>query len=97
MYTMSGTTILEKRTHSPNLDTIKMIEDIIEEKHDFRTVTELYTSLPRKVQHATFKTVLVYLEESNKIAYDRNGVLFWIFAGKKPGLINLEKESTRLK
>jgi|APSaa5957512535_1039671.scaffolds.fasta_scaffold06178_11 hypothetical protein len=87
----------EKKTHSPNLDTIKMIEDTIEENHDFRTVTELYHSLPRKVQHATFKTVLVYLEQSNKIAYDKNGAVFWIFVGNKQGLIDLEKNSVSLR
>ena len=94
---MSTTSILEKKTHSPNLDTIVMIENTIEEKHDFRNSTELYRALPRGVQHATFKKVLVYLEESNKIAYDKNGVLFWIFARNKSGLVLLEKESTRLK
>ncbi len=93
---MSESTI-QKKLHSPNLDTIQMIEQTIEKNHDFRTVTELYNVLPRGVQHATFKKVLVYLEESNKIAYDKNGAVFWIFARNKPGLINLEKNSISLK
>ena len=86
-----------KKIHSPNLDTIQMIEQTIEEKHGFRTVTELYNALPRGVQHATFKKVLAYLEESNKIAYDKNGAVFWIFARNKPGLVDLEKNSSQLK
>ena len=88
--------ILQKK-HSPNLDTIEMIEQIIEQNHDFRTVTELYNALPRGVQHATFKRVLDYLEKSNKIAYDKNGAVFWIFARNKQGLMHLEKNSIPLK
>ena len=44
-----------------------------------------------------FKKVLAYLEESNKIAYDKNGAVFWIFAKNKSGLVDLEKNSTLLK
>ena len=94
---MSEDTILKTKTHNANLDTIQMIEQTIEKNHDFRTITDLYNALPRGVQHPTFKKVLVYLEDSNKIAYDKNGAVFWIFARNKPGLVILEKESTRLK
>ncbi len=95
---MSGNTVVAtKKAHSPNLDTIQMIEQTIESNHDFRTVTELYNALPRGVQHATFKKVLVYLEESNKISYDKNGAVFWIFARSKPGLVDLQKNSIPLK
>ena len=93
---MNENTILQKK-HSPNLDTIEMIEQTIEQNHDFRTVTELYNALPRGVQHATFKRVLDYLEGSNKIAYDKNGAVFWIFARNKQGLMHLEKNSIPLK
>lgn len=93
---MIKSAILQK-THSPNLDTIEMIEQTIEQNHDFRTVTELYNALPRGVQHATFKRVLDYLEKSNKIAYDKNDAVFWIFARNKQGLMHLEKNSIPLK
>ena len=93
---MNKSAILQKK-HSPNLDTIEMIEQIIEQNHDFRTVTELYNALPRGVQHATFKRVLDYLEKSNKIAYDKKGTVFWIFARNKQGLMYLEKNSIPLK
>ena len=86
-----------RKGHSPNLDTILMIEQTIESHHDFGTVTDLYNALPRGVQHATFKKALVYLEESNKIAYDKNGAVFWIFAKNEPGLVGLEKNSIPLK
>ena len=83
---MGKSTIVAKRKiHSPHLDTVQMIERTIEPRHDFRTVTELYNALPRGVQHATFKKVLAYLEESNKTAYTKNGAVFWIFAKTSQG------------
>ena len=94
---MNENTILEKKTHSANLDTIKMIEQTIEKNHDFRTLTALYDALPRGTQYATFKKVLVYLEESNKIAYDKNGAVFWIFTRTTPELDVLEQNSTLLR
>ena len=94
---MSVETTVQKKTHSPNLDTIEMVEELISEKHDFHTTTDLYDALPRGMQHATFKKVLDYLEKSNKIAFDKDGAVFWIFANNKPGLIELEKNSTLLK
>lgn len=86
-----------RKIHSPNLDSIEMIENIIEENHDFRTVTTLYNSLPRKMQHATFKRVLKYLEKSNKIAYDKNGAVFWIFERNEKDSDILEQQSTSLR
>jgi len=94
---MSTKTVSTRKTHSPNLETVEMIEYTISQNHDFNTPTDLYDALPRGVQHATFKRVLNYLEKSNKIAYDNNGAVFWIFANGKPGLIELEKNSTLLK
>ena len=94
---MSKTTVFEKKTHSPNLDTIEMIEKTIEKNHDFKNITDLYHALPRGVQYGTFKTVLEYLERSNKIAYDKNDSIFWIFSPNKRGSSTLEKTSVRLK
>ncbi len=93
----SAAVAAKKTTHSPTLDTIQMVEQTIESNRDFRTATELYNALPRRIQHATFKKVLVCLEESNKIAYDKNGAVFWIFARDKPGLVGLEENSIPLK
>ena len=94
---MNESIVLEKKTHSPNLDTIEMIEQTIEKNHDFKNITELYNALPRGVQYPTFKRVLQYLEQSNKIAYDRKGSVFWIFERNPDVSSSLEKNSVRLK
>ena len=64
--------------HSPNLDTILMVEDTIRESKDYPTRMQLWEALPRKVQYQTFQKILEYLEESNKIMFDDHGHIIWI-------------------
>ena len=82
--------------HSPNLDTILMIEDILSKKHEFSSKNKLRLSLPKQLQYKTFNKILEYLEASNKIAYDKDGSIFWIFA-QGSQFERLEKESVKLK
>ncbi len=64
--------------HSPTLNTVLMVEDTIKNMEDaVITVAELKTKLPRQVNHNTLKTILIYLEESNKIAVTIKGIT-WI-------------------
>jgi hypothetical protein len=62
--------------HEPQLDTILMVEKAIIECVDYPTRTELWRSLPRKVQYQTFKRILDYLEASGKITFDRNRIIY---------------------
>lgn len=73
---MAATTV-----HSPNLDTILMVEKAIHESKDYPTRMQLWESLPRKVQYQTFQKILEYLEASNKIMFDDHGHIIWIAIG----------------
>ena len=64
--------------HSPTLDTIKMVEDFIREHSGEYRRRALWERLPRKVMYQTFKTIIEYLQESNKIAIDARGKVCWI-------------------
>jgi len=66
-----------KVLHEPQLDTILMIEKAIIDAEDYPIKTQLWRSLPRKVQYQTFKRVLDYLEASNKIIYDEDGAIVY--------------------
>lgn len=89
--------IVVNEAQSSTLNTIQVIEQTIESHHDFETVDDLYNALPHDVQYTTFTQALAQLKASNKIAYDRNGAVFWIFAGNNPKLIDLERNSIPLK
>jgi len=65
-----------KETHDPQLDTILMVEKVIIECKNYPTRTELWESLPRKVQYQTFKRILDYLEASGKIIFDNNKIIY---------------------
>ena len=41
------------------------------------TIPQLKAKLPKQVNHNTLKTILIYLEESNKIAVTMKGIT-WV-------------------
>lgn len=84
------------RSHMPRLDTIQMVEEIISKEKEFGSKNKLWRTLPKQVQYKTFTTILDYLEKSNKIMYDKNGAILWIFADN-PKLKRLHKASTILR
>ena len=81
--------------HSPTLDTIKMVEGVIKSDKTFSSKNLLWRSLPRQVQYPTFVKILDYLEQSNKIIYDKEGTIVWTFVDSPAAKRSLE-ESTPL-
>jgi len=79
-------------TRSPTLDTVLMIEKTIEKYSGEFNRTKLWNALPRKVMWQTFLTVLDYLENINKIGFDRNGTIGYIWNPKLAKLLSKRKE-----
>jgi len=76
---MSIVTAVPKLEHSPTLNTVLMVEDILKNMDEsVVTVAELKRRLPKQVNHNTLKTILRYLEQSNKILVTMDGIT-WIF------------------
>ncbi len=66
-------------THPPTLNTVVMVEEVLRNMDEsVITVAELKRRLPKQVNHNKLKTILRYLEESNKIAFSIDGIS-WIF------------------
>ena len=64
--------------HSPTLNTVIMVEDTLKNsENSIITIAELKRKLPKQINHNTLKTILEYLEESNKIAVSLKGIT-WI-------------------
>ncbi len=72
----------EKIMHSPTLNTVLMVEDILKNAGEILTIAELKRRLPRKVMHNTLLQVLDYLQFSGKIILGTKGIL-WIFTERK--------------
>jgi len=68
--------------HYPKLNSILMVEKVIQDSRDYPTKTQLWRRLPKQMQYQTFNLILNYLEKSNKIMFDGNKII-WIFANNK--------------
>ena len=68
--------------HSPRLDTIIMVENAIKKYSGEAGKFQLWRKLPRAVQYQTYLIILKYLEHSNKIAFDSESKISWIFQPK---------------
>lgn len=67
-----------KAEHSPNLNTVIMVEDTLRKMNEsVISVAELKRKLPRQVNHNTLMLILEYLERSNKIAVSLKGIT-WV-------------------
>ena len=71
-----------KILHYPKLDSILMVEQAIQNSEDYPTRMELWRGLPKQMQYQTFKLILEYLENSNKIMFEKDKII-WIFSDNK--------------
>ena len=68
----------EKEVSSPTLNTVLMVEQTMKSiPLSVFTVADLKRALPKQVNHNTFKVILCYLEDSNKILFSSKGIT-WI-------------------
>ncbi|MDE1869677.1 MAG: hypothetical protein KGH71_01670 [Candidatus Micrarchaeota archaeon] len=75
---MSKTIAMQKERHSPTLNTVIMVEDVIKgAKGSVITIPGIKRGLPKQVNHATLKVILEYLEESGKILFTSKGIT-WV-------------------
>ncbi|MBW2995336.1 hypothetical protein KY312_03210 [Candidatus Woesearchaeota archaeon] len=66
-------------TRSPTLDTVLMVEKTIDKHSGEFNRTQLWRSLPKKVMWQTYLVIIDYLESINKIAFDREGKIAYIW------------------
>ncbi|PIN99925.1 hypothetical protein COT72_03755 [archaeon CG10_big_fil_rev_8_21_14_0_10_43_11] len=64
---------------SPTLATVLMVEKTIDEFSGEFNRTDLWKKLPKKVMWQTYLVVLEYLESINKIAFDKQGKIAYIW------------------
>ncbi len=82
-----------KVLHSPTLETVQMVEESIHRAKAVLSVAELKRRLPRQVNHNTLKVILRYLQESGKVEFTPDGVV-WIFLPKEDIAAILSKGRT---
>lgn len=83
-----------KSAHSPQLDTILMVESFIREHSGEYKKRALWENLPKKMMYQTYSTIIGYLQDSGKIAVDAEGKICWIY---NPELIKRYTDNTLMK
>lgn len=68
---------IKRVLHEPKISTVMAIEKAILDHEDYPTRTELWNSLPKKIQYQTFQRGLQYLETHGIIAINEAGKIFY--------------------
>ena len=70
---------MQQELRSPTLETIRMVEKVIEKNSGEFNKTQIWGKLPKKVMWSTYLTVLGYLREINKIIISDRGIITYIW------------------
>ena len=94
IYQLIYTKDMEKSdyTRSPTLDTVLMVENTINQYSGEFTKRELWKQLPKKVMWQTFILILDYLQDINKIAFDKYDKIAYIWNPKLTQKLRRRKE-----
>lgn len=65
---------------SPTLETVKMVEETIDKYSGEFNKTQIWKKLPKKVMWQTYLITLDYLASINKIAWDKEDYLVYIWS-----------------
>ncbi len=65
--------------HSPTLESVLMVEKIIQKHSQEYGKYQLWKKLPKKMMYQTFQVILDYLKQSGKIIIDHDGCVIWTY------------------
>ena len=79
---MAKTKIQQKLEHSPTLNTVLMVEDVLRKSKEVIKIAELKRKLPKKIMHNTLMKIIDYLQMSGKILISTKGII-WIYTPRE--------------
>lgn len=74
--------LMQRQQHSPTLNSVLMVEDVLRKSGEVVKVAELKRRLPKKMMHSTLITILDYLQMSGKILISTKGIL-WVYTPRE--------------
>ena len=87
-------TLQKNILHYPQLDTILMVEEFVKKHSGEFKKKSLWENLPRSTMYQTYCVIFDYLQDSGKIALDREGKIAWIW---NPELVKKYLSNPRLR
>ena len=85
-----------KVLHYPRLDTVLNVEKVIREADIPLSKNEIDRRLPKKIMRPTLNLILTYLEESGKITFAKQGIIWIYYKDASTKLMKLIKEGVRV-
>jgi len=85
---------IKQKLSSPTLQTVLMVDKFIKDHNGDFKKTNLFHALPKKMKWGTFQVIMEYLIEINKIMYDRDGYVVYIW---NPEIYNKYKNRPEVK
>lgn len=79
--------------YNPTLESVLMVEKIIEHYSGECGKYQLWKKLPKKMMYQIFQVILAYLEQSGKILIDDEGIVIWTWDPE--GIKKLKKSGVR--
>ncbi len=73
---------IKRLEHSPTLNTVLMVENVLRKSREAIKLSELKRRLPKKVMHSTLLKILDYLQISGKILISTKGII-WVYTPRK--------------
>jgi len=68
------------KSRCPRLDTVIMVEEFIDEHSGEFKLYQLWKHLPKKIMYQTYKVIIAYLLNINKIAVDSENKVCYIWS-----------------
>lgn len=62
---------------------VNIVENIIKNFDTYPTYQDIYKKLSRRISEQNFNNIMKFLEKTNKILYDKDNTIIWIFADNK--------------
>jgi len=74
--------INQQLMHSPTLNTVLMVEQVLKDTGEPIKLAKLKSRLPKKVMHSTLLQIIDYLIMSGKVIIGTKGIL-WIYTERR--------------
>ena len=84
-----------KLAFNPTLESVLMVEELIQKYSQECGKYQLWKKLPRKMIYQKFQVILDYLEKSSKIMIDTDGIVIWTYNPQR--LQKLQRDGLMIK
>jgi hypothetical protein len=84
-----------QKIHSPTLDSVIMVEDLIKKRSAEYTKYQIWKKLPKKMMYQTYCLIFDYLLTSEKIIIGKDKKVLWLYDPK--GILKILNSGVKIR